>query len=328
LRESLGSLDGTLITAERTEADTRIEFSNPGVRDFVLSEIASDRDLFRALLQHLIQDGDLVELLSWVSPESHRRPTPFRELDGQKIEAFRKIVISTVARAVQTDCSTTQRRHRPWETSERTALELVVIFAQSMDCSLLARTSVLTLSKRWPHGEGDLVTIVTLLEATWEHFNMSERVKLNARIIDRFDPNIEERWNWTESSLYLSWLKTAHGPNAANRAKERIIEHLADALEELTAAAWGTLSDPDSHDNSDSEYQYFHQAAIGLGTNDRFDQLWEIYYEKWKTYNRIMSEEHAQWLQMHEADHRPSLLRQRLRATHGTEREEIDRLFW
>jgi hypothetical protein len=327
MRESLGSLDGTLINAERTNIDTRIRFSNPGVRDFVLSEIASDRDLFGALLPHLIQDGDIAEILSWVSLEPHRRPTHFRELDEQRIEGFRMIVVSAVAQAVQADCSTPQPRGRCWEASERTAIELVVIFAQRMDCSILARTSVLALSKRWPRGEGDLATIVRLLAATWEHFNMEERAELTARIVGRFDSDIGERWNFRESDVYLSWLETAYGPTAANRAKERFVEHLADELEELLARPLEIVYGPGSDRDSDSDYQYFNQAALALGMSDRFSQFWDRYYEKWKTYTRTINEEYTQRLQIQETNRRPSLSIQRLGSTIEAEREEIDRLF-
>jgi hypothetical protein len=186
---------------------------------------------------------------------------------------------------------------------------------------------VLALSKRWPRGEGDLATIVRLLAATWEHFNMEERAELTARIVGRFDSDIGERWNFRESDVYLSWLETAYGPTAANRAKERFVEHLADDLEELVASAWETVYGLDSDQDSDSDYQYFNWAALELGMSDRFSQIWDRYYEKWKTYNRIWHEEHVQRLQMRKADRRPSTLRQRPRPTRETRLEEIDRLF-
>lgn len=103
------------------------------------------------------------------------------------------------------------------------------------------------------------------------------------------DVDGNERWYWTDSAYYLSWINNAFGESAAEREKTRYLTQLEADLEELVNTPWITAYGPESYRDADSDYHYFNEASIDLGSSERYDQLWDYYLLLWKEYNKTPS---------------------------------------
>lgn len=341
MEESLTALNRMLVKIESRQAESvAVTFANPGMREFVLGEIAADHELFAAIAAHQIPNGDLAELLSWVSPDEFARPRCFQRLESGDVGRRQASIVAAVASIVGADRAEPRHPHRSWENDEHTASDLIRLFAvQGADPTDLACESVSRISERWqrnPSDQGDPDAVIRLIETAWPYLDAATRIKAAKhseelfRVAEHEDHAVEDGDCFVlagrEGILRLGWLQATQRAEAAERLRNRLFGHLTSDLESLTASDWEFTYGTESLRDADSDYQHFNWMSADLGTNERFQEVWGQYYAKWKRYKQIWTERNEREQAAKKEKHTRKPRRQQLRPDE-IERAEIHRLF-